>query len=101
MKIPIGILNDPHARSRIILRWTGITAASAGGVIGIIWGSRYSSSSHEFQNQSAKNPNNLSQNSSVSWNSARLNKNKDLAMLLTGCGIAALGAIGIGWAFTF
>jgi hypothetical protein len=100
-KVPAGLLKDPQARPRIIIRWTGITSASAGALIGIIWGSKLSASAREFKNVSAKSQSNLSQNSSESWKSARITKNKDMAMLLTGCGVAVLGAMGITWTYTF
>jgi hypothetical protein len=44
---------------------------------------------------------NLAHNSNASWNNARLNKNRDEAALLTGCGVALIGAVGIGWSFSF
>jgi hypothetical protein len=101
MKVPAGIIKDPQAVSRIILRYGGIATAAVGSVMGMIWGSKFSISSHEFKSRSALTEDNLARHSSSSWNSARINKNRDEAALFTGCGIAIIGVIGIGWSFTF
>jgi hypothetical protein len=101
MKIPASILKDPQATSRVILRYSGIVLSLAGCVMAMIEGSNFSMSSHEFNSMSATTDDNLAHHSSASWTSARTKKNKDCAALLAGCGIAIIGAIGIGWSFTF
>jgi hypothetical protein len=101
MKIPANILKDPQATSRMILRYSGIVTSIAGLVMAMIGGSNLNMSSHEFNSMSATTDENLAHQSSSSWNSARLKKNKDSAALFAGCGIAIVGGIGIGWSFTF
>jgi hypothetical protein len=101
MRVPAGILKDPQGISRTILRYSGVATAVTGLVMAMIWGNKYSLSSHEFSNRSARNEDNLAHYSEASWNSARMNKNRDAAVLLTGCSVAVLGGIGIGWSFTF
>ncbi len=101
MKVPAGILKDPQAVSRIILRFSGIATAATGLVMGMIWGGKFSHSSHDFDSRSSLSRDNLANHSSASWNSARTTRDRDASVLLTGCGIAVIGAIGIGWSFTF
>ncbi len=99
--IPIAVLKDPQRTSRTILRYSGMAAAAAGCVMGIIWASNYSASSRAFNEMSGIDKGNLAGNSSATWNAARLDKNRDLAAMLTGWGVAMMGAVGIGWSFTF
>jgi hypothetical protein len=101
MRVPAGILKDPQGISRTILRYGGTAIAATGLVMAMIWGNKLSLSSHEFSNRSARNEDNLAHYSDASWNSARMNKNRDAAILLAGCSVAVLGGIGIGWSFTF
>ena len=101
MKVPAGILKDPQAVSRILLRYSAVATAATGLVMGMIWGSKFSRSSHDFNTSSSRTEDNLAAYSSASWNSARMDKNRDAAVLLTGCAVAAIGAVGIGWSFTF
>jgi hypothetical protein len=101
IRVPAGILKDPKAVSRMVIRSTGIAAAGAGIVMGMIWGSKLSHSSHEFTSRSSRSEDNLARYSGSSWNAARMNKNRDAAVLLTGCAVAVVGGVGIGWSFSF
>jgi CHASE3 domain sensor protein len=67
----------------------------------IIWAGKFNVSSRVFNDMSRIEQGNLAHNSNASWNNARLNKNRDEAALLTGCGVALIGAVGIGWSFSF
>ena len=99
--IPITVLKDPQKTSRTVIRLSGSAAGALGVIMGIVWGSKLSASSATFSNMSRTEPDNLAHNSGAAWDIARMNKNRDFANLITGCVVAVIGTIGIGWSFTF
>jgi len=99
--IPIAVLKDPQKTSRTVFRLSGTAACIVGGIMGIVWGGKFSASSGAFNNMSRTDQDNLARNSSASWNATRMNKNRDFATLMAGCAVAAVGTVGIAWSFTF
>ena len=99
--IQLAVLKDPQKASRTIIRSSGIAAGAAGCLMAIIWAGKFNVSSRVLNDMSRIEQGNLAHNSNASWNNARLNKNRDEAALLTGCGVALIGAVGIGWSFSF
>ena len=99
--VPVAILKDPNASSRTILRYSGAAISLTGFIMGIVFSSKLSTASHEFDAISGKERTNLAGNSSASWIETRNIKNKDLATLVAGLSVLIIGGIGIGWSFTF
>jgi hypothetical protein len=67
----------------------------------IIFASKLSSASREFDAASGTDQANLAGNSGASWSEKRNAKNKDFASLIAGIGVLIIGGIGVGWSFTF
>jgi hypothetical protein len=99
--VPINVLKDPLAGTRNTLRYGGAAIAAIGFVAAIVEAVRFSSSSREFATVSGMDKPNLAQNSSAAWEAARNRKNDDLAHMLSGCGVVAVGAVGVFWSFKF
>jgi hypothetical protein len=99
--VPVAILKDPNASSRTILRYSGAAISLTGFIMGIVFSSKLSTASHEFDAISGKERTNLAGNSSASWIETRNTKNKDLATLVAGLSVLIIGGIDIGWSFTF
>jgi hypothetical protein len=99
--VPVVILKDPNASSRTILRYSGAAISLTGFVMEIIFASKLSSASREFDAASGTDQANLAGSSGASWSEKRNAKNKDFASLIAGIGVLIIGGIGVGWSFTF
>ncbi|MGB7568942.1 MAG: hypothetical protein WBM07_13865 [Chitinivibrionales bacterium] len=99
--VPLAILKDPNAFSRNFLRYSGAAIGLTGCIMAIVFTSKLSTATHNFDAVSSKDQANLAQNSSASWNGTRNAKNKDFASLLASISVLIIGGIGIGWSFTF
>jgi hypothetical protein len=100
-RIPADILRDPLARRRGILRYGGVALTVAGATVAIASGAALPAANRRLDQLSARDYENLAYNSSADWNHAHAQRARSLAGLVVGAALAAAGAVGVGWTFTF
>jgi hypothetical protein len=99
--VPLTILRDPNSTKRALFRYGGISLAAAGCVVGILYTSKFSSSLSSFNQISGTDAANLSSGTSGEWQNRRGGAVINRFWMISGYTLAAIGAAGIGWSFTF
>ncbi len=99
--VPPAALADPFASSRKVIRVSG-GAYIAAGVVGItVYAIHLGSTQKAFSSISGTDKINLAANSSQAWTNARTDRNRDVAGMIAGIGVAAIGSVGMFWSFRF
>jgi hypothetical protein len=99
--VPIALLRDPFASSRKTLRFSGVVTAGIGIAAVLGCSVHLGSTQKSFSSISGSDKSNLVNNSSTTWTTARTKRNRDIAALIAGVGLAAIGTVGIFWSFRF
>jgi hypothetical protein len=99
--VPTAMLKDPFAQSRRVIRATGVLSLGVGCVAIVACGVHLGSTQKSFSSISSTDKTNLAKNSSEAWTSSRTTRNRDVAGMIAGVGVAAIGAVGIFWSFRF
>jgi hypothetical protein len=99
--VPVAALKDPFASSRKILRYSGGADAAIGCIAVLVCAVHLGSTQKSFSSISSMDRQNLAKNSSAGWTIARTARNRDVAGLLAGVGVTAIGVVGILWSFRF
>jgi hypothetical protein len=99
--VPSAALKDPFASSRKTLRFSGGADAAIGCIAILIYAVHLGSTQGSFSSISSRDRQNLANNSSTGWATARTARNRDVAGLLAGAGVAAIGVVGVLWSFRF
>ncbi len=99
--VPLSILEDPKAPLRNTVRYSGLSLSVGGCIVGVIYATRFAAARNRLSALSSTSEENLITHTSEDWQEQRDEKNLNLALMLTGFGIAAVGGAGLAWTFTF
>jgi hypothetical protein len=99
--VPMAVLKDPFALSRKVIRTTGGVSLGVGCVAIVAYAVHLGSTQKSFSSISSTDKTNLAKNSSQAWTAARTDRNRDVAGMIAGVGVAAIGVVGIFWSFRF
>lgn len=99
--ITIKLVEDPQSKKRRFFRLGGGLDFLAGAALGAYGYYRYRDSSEEFEFLQSDDIENTGVNSNSLYKEAEKSRNGDIAMIVAGAAVAALGAVGFTLSFTF
>ncbi|MDD5674305.1 MAG: hypothetical protein PHC61_09085 [Chitinivibrionales bacterium] len=94
-------LLDPRAPRRNLFRYAGLGTGLAGGITAAVFIARFGDSYRHFNQLNGTDPNNLAAHTSADWRAARNSATTDEWLMIASIMVAAAGAGGLCWSFTF
>ena len=95
------ILPDPKARTRAIVRYSGLGVLFVGAIMSSVYGYRFGDADDRLDALSSTEVGNLSENTGTDWEAAHDDARRSRAGLVWGLVIGTAGAVGFGWSFFF
>ncbi|MBD3391111.1 MAG: hypothetical protein GF418_03560 [Chitinivibrionales bacterium] len=99
--VPIKILKDPAAPKRNTFRFAGLGVLLGGAGLGVYSTLQWRDSQDRLEDLSSEDFDNLVNNTSEDWEQAQSDRNRNRILTFAGYGLGVIGAMGVGWSFTF
>jgi hypothetical protein len=99
--VPVKILYDPNARKRNVLRYSSLTVFVGGAALCGAFGYEWWYARKEVAEYSSLNVSNLIDNSNAKYEDAKMRRDRNLALTISGAVLAVAGTTGFIWTFYF